>query len=132
MIGGSTGASGLVLDQTILKIKEVTDLPTILFPGSAAGVSAYADAIFFMSLLNSNNPYWIIGAQALGSPKIKKIGIETIPMGYVIVQPGGTAGWVGDAKLIPRNKADIAAAYAMAAEFLGMRLFYLEAGSGAE
>ena len=85
-----------------------------------------------MSLLNQINPYWIIGAQALGAPKVKKIGIEAIPMGYVIVEPGETAGWVGDDKLIPRKKPDIAVAYALAAEYLGMRLFYLEAGSGAE
>nr|WP_321423527.1 geranylgeranylglyceryl/heptaprenylglyceryl phosphate synthase [uncultured Methanobacterium sp.] len=131
MLGGSTTDSQ-DLDATAKILQENLEVPIILFPGNTTGVSSYADAIFFMSLLNSTNPYWIIGAQALGSPKIKKIGIETIPMGYVIVQPGGTAGWVGDAKLIPRNKPDIATAYAMAAEFLGMRLFYLEAGSGAE
>lgn len=84
-----------------------------------------------MSLLNSNNPYWIIGAPALGAPIIKKMGIETLPMGYLVVEPGGTVGWVGDAKLVPRDKADLAVAYALAAEFLGMKLIYLEAGSGA-
>ena len=85
-----------------------------------------------MSLLNSMNPYWIIGAQALGAPLVKKMGIEILPMGYIVVEPGGTVGWVGDAKLIPRNKPDIVAAYSMAAECLGMRLLYLEAGSGAD
>jgi len=84
-----------------------------------------------MSLLNSTNPYWITGAQALGAPIIKKLGIETISMGYLVVEPGGTVGFVGDAKLIPRSKPDIAVAYAIAAEFMGMKLFYLEAGSGA-
>jgi len=85
-----------------------------------------------MSLLNSSNPYWITGAQALGAPTIKKIGIETISMGYLVVEPGGTVGWVGDAKIIPRLKPDLATAYAMAAEFMGMKLIYLEAGSGAD
>jgi phosphoglycerol geranylgeranyltransferase len=85
-----------------------------------------------MSVLNSTNPYWIIGAQALGAPLVKRTGIQTIPMGYIIVEPGGTAGWVGDAKAIPRNKPDIAVAYALAAEFLGMRFLYLEAGSGVD
>jgi phosphoglycerol geranylgeranyltransferase len=131
MLGGSTTDSQ-ELDGTAKILQENLEVPIILFPGNTTGVSAYADAIFFMSLLNSNNPYWIIGAQALGAPKIKKIGIETIPMGYLIVEPGETAGWVGDAKLIPRRKPDIAVAYAMAAEFMGMRLLYLEAGSGAE
>ncbi|BDZ70683.1 geranylgeranylglyceryl/heptaprenylglyceryl phosphate synthase [Methanobacterium petrolearium] len=130
MLGGSTTDSQ-ELDETAKLLQKNLDVPIILFPGNTTGVSAYADAIFFMSLLNSNNPYWIIGAQALGAPKIKKIGIETIPMGYLIVEPGETAGWVGDAKLIPRRKPDLAVAYAMAAEFMGMRLFYLEAGSGA-
>ncbi len=130
MLGGSTTDSQ-ELDKTAKILQDNLEVPIILFPGNTTGVSEYADAIFFMSLLNSNNPYWIIGAQALGAPKVKKVGIEAIPMGYVIVEPGETAGWVGDAKLIPRRKPDLAVAYALAAEFLGMRLFYLEAGSGA-
>ena len=60
------------------------------------------------------------------------MGIETIPMGYLIIEPGGTVGWVGDAKPVPRNKSDLAVAYALAAKFLGMRVIYLEAGSGAD
>lgn len=130
MLGGSTTDSS-DLDATAKALQENVDVPIILFPGNISGVSRYADAIFFMSLLNSNNPYWIIGAPALGAPIIKKIGIETLPMGYLVVEPGGTVGWVGDAKLVPRDKADLAVAYALAAEFLGMKLIYLEAGSGA-
>ncbi|MDO9044499.1 MAG: geranylgeranylglyceryl/heptaprenylglyceryl phosphate synthase [Methanobacteriaceae archaeon] len=131
MLGGST-TDAAELDATAKILQENLDVPIVLFPGNISGVSSYADAIFFMSLLNSSNPYWIIGAQALGAPVIKKMGIETIPMGYLVIEPGGTVGWVGDAKLIPRKKADLATAYAMAAEYLGMRLIYLEAGSGAE
>jgi phosphoglycerol geranylgeranyltransferase len=130
MLGGSTTNSS-ELDETTKILKENVEAPIILFPGNISGVSRYADAIFFMSLLNSTNPYWITGAQALGAPIIKKIGIETLSMGYLVVEPGGTVGWVGDAKLIPRSKPDIAVAYAMAAEFFGMKLLYLEAGSGA-
>ena len=131
MLGGSTTNSA-DLDATAKALKENVDVPIILFPGNITGVSKYADAIFFMSLLNSSNPYWITGAQALGAPMIKKMGIETISMGYLVVEPGGTVAWVGDAKTIPRNKPDLAAAYAMAAEFMGMKLLYLEAGSGAD
>lgn len=120
------------LNLTVKAIKENTDLPVVLFPGNISGVSKYADAILFMSLLNSTNPYWITGAQALSAPSIKKMGIETIPMGYLIIEPGGTVGWVGDAKPIPSKKSDLALAYSMAAEFLGMRVIYLEAGSGAD
>lgn len=131
MLGGSTTQS-TELDATAKALQENIDVPIILFPGNITGVSKYADAIFFMSLLNSMNPYWITGAQALGAPLVKKMGIEILPMGYIVVEPGGTVGWVGDAKLIPRNKPDIVAAYSMAAECLGMRLMYLEAGSGAD
>ena len=120
------------LNLTVKAIKENTDLPVVLFPGNISGVSKHADAILFMSLLNSTNPYWITGAQALSAPSIKKMGIETIPMGYLIIEPGGTVGWVGDAKPIPRKKSDLALAYSMAAEFLVMRVIYLEAGSGAD
>jgi phosphoglycerol geranylgeranyltransferase len=131
MLGGST-TEPTELDATAKALKENVDVPVILFPGNISGVSKYADAIFFMSLLNSTNPYWITGAQALGAPIVKKMEIEILPMGYLVVEPGGTVGWVGDAKLIPRNKPDIAVAYAMAAECLGMKLLYLEAGSGAD
>ena len=131
MLGGSTTDSA-ELNATAKALKENVDVPIILFPGNISGVSKHADAIFFMSLLNSSNPYWITGAQALGAPIIKRMGIETISMGYLVVEPGGTVGWVGDAKVIPRIKPDLAAAYAMAAEFMGMKLLYLEAGSGAD
>lgn len=130
MLGGST-TEPEELDATAKALRENVDVPVILFPGNISGVSKHADAIFFMSLLNSANPYWIIGAQALAAPGIKKMGIEILSMGYLVVEPGGTVGWVGDAKLIPRNKPDLAVAYAMAAESFGMKIIYLEAGSGA-
>jgi len=131
MLGGSI-TDQEVLNLTAKALKENVDVPIILFPGNVTGVSKYADAVLFMSLLNSTNPYWITGAQALAAPSIKKMGLETIPMGYLIVEPGGTVGWVGDAKPVPRNKSDLAVAYSLAAEFFGMRVIYLEAGSGAD
>ena len=131
MLGGSI-TDQEVLNLTAKALKENVDVPIILFPGNVTGVSKYADAVLFMSLLNSTNPYWITGAQALAAPSIKKMGLETIPMGYLIVEPGGTVGWVGDAKPVPRNKSDLAVAYSLAAEFFGMRIIYLEAGSGAD
>jgi len=132
MIGGSTRAGGELLDQTVLQIKKRTDLPVILFPASEAGVSRHADAIFFMSLLNSEDPRYIIGAQVRGAPLVKKFGLEPLPMAYLIVEPGGAASRVGNAKPIPRDDPDLAVAYALAAQYLGMRFVYLEAGSGAE
>jgi len=131
MVGGSTGAEGDVLDAVVRSIKDASDLPVILFPGSHGGISRYADAIFFMSLLNSRNPFFITGSQALGAFTVRRYGIEPIPMAYLIVEPGETVGWVGDARPIPRHKPKIAAAYALAGQYMGMRFVYLEAGSGA-
>lgn len=131
MIGGST-VDNEDVNSTCKILSENIEVPIIIFPGNTSSVSKYADAIFFMTYLNSNNPYWLIGAQALGSIGVKKSGIEVLPMGYMVAEPGGTVGWVGDAKLVPRNKPKIPAAYAMASEFLGQRFFYIEAGSGAD
>lgn len=131
MIGGSVGASGDILDETLHAIKTAADLPTILFPSGVCGLSRYADAVFFMSLLNSRDPNYLITNQMLGAKAVLEYGIEPIPMAYIIIEPGGMAGWVGDARLIPRNKPKLAAAYALAGTLLGMRYVYLEAGSGA-
>ena len=134
LIGGSVGA-GISLNQTVRLTKErVKNIPIILFPGNIDGVSPYADAVLFMSLINSTNPYWIIKAQALAAPIVWKYKLEAIPTAYVIFEPGGrtSAGWVGDANPIPRDRPEISLAYALAAQFLGMRWIYLEAGSGAK
>ena len=131
MVGGSTRAVGKLLDQTVRAIKKKVDLPAILFPAGEEGISRYADAIFFMSMLNSSDPYFISGAQRLGAPLVKKFKLEALPMAYLVVEPGGEAGHIGRADLIPRDKPELAAAYALAARYLGMRFIYLEAGSGA-
>lgn len=132
LIGGSTVSSVHHLDEVIKNIKNCVKIPTILFPNGITGISKYADAIFFSSLLNSINPYYITGAQALGAPLVIKYGIESISMGYIIVGDGGAAGFIGQAKPIPYNKPELAAIYAMAAQLMGMRIVYLEAGSGAD
>jgi len=131
MVGGSTRAGGKLLDDTVLWIKKAVDLPVILFPANEAGISRHADAIFFMSMLNSRESYFITGAQRRGAPLVKRFGLETLPMAYLLVEPGGEAGRVGKADLIPRAKPELAVAYALAAQYLGMKFVYLEAGSGA-
>jgi phosphoglycerol geranylgeranyltransferase len=83
-----------------------------------------------MSLLNSIDPYFLIGAQILGAPLVKKYGLEPIPMGYIIVGDGGTAGIVGKAIPVPYNKPELVAAHALAGQYLGMHFIYLEGGSG--
>ncbi len=131
MIGGSTDLSMELVDETVLKIKDRVNLPTILFPSGAHVLSRYADALYFMSLLNSRNPEYLVKQQVKGAPIVKKFGIEPLPMGYLIVEPGMTVGKVGEAELLPRDNPEIAAAYALAAQYFGMKLVYLEAGSGA-
>ncbi len=131
MIGGSTFLSQEHLDNVIKAIKSAVNIPTILFPNNVTGISSYADAIWFMSLLNSVDPYFLIGAQILGAPLVKKFGLEPLSMGYVIVGEGGTAGIVGKAISVPYNKPELAAAHALAGQYLGMRFIYLEGGSGA-
>lgn len=131
MIGGTTLVSPNALDDIVKAVKESTSIPAILFPNNVTGISRYADAIWFMSLLNSADPYFIVGAQVLAAPLIKKFGLEAIPLGYVIVGEGGSAGVIGKACPIPYNKPELAVAHALAAQFLGMRFVYLEAGSGA-
>lgn len=130
LVGGSIGISEKDVDELVVSLKK-WGLPVILFPGNVSGISKYADAILFMSLLNSDDPYFIIGAQVLGAPIVAKYGLEALPTGYVIVGYGGAAGYVGRARPIPYDKPELGAAYVLAARFLGMRYVYLEAGSGA-
>ncbi|WP_277020699.1 geranylgeranylglyceryl/heptaprenylglyceryl phosphate synthase [Sulfuracidifex metallicus] len=129
LIGGTLGISKIEL-ETCLDILEDFPIPKILFPGNVNVVSEKADAILFISLLNSDDIYYVIGAQVLGAPIIKKIRLETLPTAYLIVGYGGTAGHIGRARLIPFDNYELASAYVMAAEFMGMEFAYLEAGSG--
>jgi phosphoglycerol geranylgeranyltransferase len=129
LIGGSTEVQGEILDSVVKNIKESVDVPVILFPANISSVTRHADAIYFMSLLNARNPYWITQAQMLSAPTIRKFGIEPIPVGYIVVYPGGTVGWVSDANFIPREKPKIAASLAMAGEFLGNRFILTDTGS---
>lgn len=131
MVGGSTLSSQKQVDETVKAIKKRSSLPVILFPSGAKFLSKYADAVFFMSLLNSRNLEFVIREHVRGAPFVKNSGIEPISMGYVIVEPGMTAGRIGEADLIKRDDVETAVGYALAAQYLGMRFFYLEAGSGA-
>lgn len=131
MVGGSTSMSTTHLDHVMKAIKKAVKVPVILFPNNITGISRYADAIWFMSLINSLDPYFLIGAQILGAPIVKKYGLEAIPLGYIIVGEGGTASIVGRAAAIPFEKPELAVAHALAAQYLGMRFVYLEGGSGA-
>jgi len=129
-VGGSVGAQGELLDQTIKQIKENSDLPVILFPGNVATLSKYADALYFLSMLNSNDPYWITGAQISSALPIKSMGLDVISTSYIIIEPGMAVGWMGRAQPIPRDKAYLAAVTALAGQYLGSKLTILESGGG--
>ncbi len=130
-IGGSVGAQGEQLHETIAQIKENSSLLTTLFPGNIGTISQKSDAIYFMSMLNSLDPYYITGAQISSAFELKKSGIEIIPTSYIIVAPGRAAGWVGSAKPIPRDLPYIGAITALAGQYMGSKLAILESGGGA-
>ncbi|MDR0791110.1 MAG: geranylgeranylglyceryl/heptaprenylglyceryl phosphate synthase [Methanomassiliicoccaceae archaeon] len=132
MIGGSTDVTQNNLDATAKAIKKACKLPTIYFPSGAHAISGNCDAIFFMSMVNSASIDWVIGEQAKGSLITKKLGLEPISMGYIIVEPGMKVGEVGRAVPIKRDDLKGAMSYALACEYLGMSFVYLEAGSGAD
>jgi phosphoglycerol geranylgeranyltransferase len=132
LVGGSSAIDQLDLDKLVISIKSIISIPVILFPGNVTGVSPNADAILFTSLLNSEDPYFISGAQALGALLVKKYNIEPLPTGYIIIGDNTTAWFIGRAKGIPFEKFNIAVMYSLAAQYLGMRFVYLEAGSGAK
>ncbi|MCX8174634.1 MAG: geranylgeranylglyceryl/heptaprenylglyceryl phosphate synthase [Candidatus Micrarchaeota archaeon] len=129
LVGGSMGVQGELLDSVVRGIKERISIPLVLFPGNISTVTKYADAVYFMSLLNSRNPYWISGAQMLAAHTVRNLGIEALPVGYIVIAPGGTVGWVGDAKLVPRDKPQIAAGLALAAQMCGFRFVLTDCGS---
>lgn len=131
MIGGSTLASQTDLDDAVKRIKANVKIPVILFPNGPMGVSKYADALWFMSLLNSQNPYYFIDAQMISAPIVKQYKLEAIPMGYIIAGEGCVAGYIGQARALSFKHPKLAVGYSLAAETLGMRFVYLEAGSGA-
>lgn len=129
LVGGSIGAQGELLDYVIKGIKDVVSSPVVLFPGNIATLTKYADAVYFMSLLNARTPYWITHAQMLSAPLVKQLGVEPLPVGYIVVSPGGTVGWVGDVNLVPREKSKIAAALGLAGQYLGNRFIITDVGS---
>jgi len=132
LVGGSSATDQIEMAKVVKGIKKGIKIPIILFPGNITGVVPDADAILFSSLMNSENPYFITQAQALGAPSVLKFGLEPLPTAYLVIGDGTSAWFIGSARGIPFEKPKIAAAYALAAQFLGMRFVYLEAGSGAK
>ena len=133
LVGGSLMVNG-DFESFVEKVKINTNLPSIIFPGSITQISSFADAILFLSVVSGRNPEHLIGKHVLAAPSIKKSGIEPISTAYILVESGSTttAVYMSGSLPVPRNKPEIAAATALASEYLGMKLIYLEAGSGAD
>ncbi len=131
LVGGSIGAQGLLLDKTTKLIRERVNVPIVLFPGNIGTITPYADAIYFMSLLNSRDVYWVSTAHIQGAPVVKRVGLDVIPTAYIILEPGRAVGWVSNANIIPRDRYDLAAATALAGEYMGAHFVITDSGSGA-
>ena len=132
LVGGSLLMSNR-LDKTVQRLREISGLPTILFPGASNQLSRYADAILFLSLVSGRNPEYLIGEHVRAAPIVREYDLEPIPTAYLLIE-GGThtsVQFMSGTHPIPREKPDIAMAHALAAQYLGMRLLYLEGGSGA-
>ncbi len=131
LLGGSTGITPELVGAAASAIRRRVNVPTIIFPEGAGSIAREADAILFMSLLNSRNLELVVRAHARAAPLVRRLGLEAIPMGYVVIAPGMRVGEVGEVDAVARDDPAGAAGYALAAEMLGMRFVYLEAGSGA-
>ncbi len=132
LVGGSLMHT-TEFDDQIKIIKRNTTIPVVIFPGNLMQLSASADAILFLMLISGRNPEHLIGNQVIAAPVIKKMGLEAISTGYMLIESGATTSveFMSNTKPIPRSKPDIALAHALAAEMIGMQFVYLEAGSGA-
>jgi phosphoglycerol geranylgeranyltransferase len=132
-VGGSLVISSH-LDECIQQIKAESNIPVLLFPGSPSQVSKYADALLYLSLISGRNPELLIGQHVISAPFVKKSGLEIMPTGYMVIDGGAptTVSYISNATPIPADKNEIAMCTAMAGEMLGMKLIYMDAGSGAK
>ena len=132
-VGGSLMMDGNCTER-VKQIKEVSNVPVIFFPGGVGQLNSYYDAMLFMSVISGRNPHYLIGEQVIAAPLVKVMGIETIPTGYILMDggAGSTVECVSGTRPIPMNRPDVVVAHALAGQYLGMNLIYLEAGSGAK
>lgn len=131
LVGGSLIFSSV--DDIVVALKQAVDKPVVIFPGLSSHFTPTADAILFLSLLSGRNPDFLIGNQVHAAIPIMKSGVEVISTAYILVDGGKTTSveYMSNTMPIPANKPDIALATAAAAQLLGFKMIYLEAGSGA-
>ena len=118
----------------VSQIKSLAEIPVIFFPGGISQLNSHYDAILFMSIISGRNPHYLIGEQVIAAPIINDLGIEVIPTGYLLLDGGSNSAvqFMSGTAPIPMDKPDISIAHALAAQYLGKQLIYLEAGSGAK
>ncbi|HXR83774.1 MAG TPA: geranylgeranylglyceryl/heptaprenylglyceryl phosphate synthase [Hanamia sp.] len=133
LVGGSLVISNY-LDQCVQLIKQNCSIPVLLFPGSSTQVSKYGDALLYLSLISGRNPELLIGQHVVSAPAIKQSGLEIISTGYMVIDGGAptTVSYISNATPLPADKNEIAMCTAMAGEMLGMKIIYMDAGSGAK
>ncbi|MVT06784.1 geranylgeranylglyceryl/heptaprenylglyceryl phosphate synthase [Chitinophaga tropicalis] len=121
------------LDECVQQLKARCDIPVVLFPGSPSQVSRHADALLYLSVISGRNPELLIGQHVLSAPAVKKSGLEVISTGYMVIDGGAptTVSYISNTTPIPADKDDIALCTAMAGEMLGMKVIFMDAGSGA-
>ncbi len=131
-VGGSL-ITNFVLREVIETIREYTNIPTILFPGNSLHIEPTADAILLLSLISGRNPEFLIGQHVIAAPILKQSGLEILPTGYMLIDSGvqTTVSYISNTTPIPYDKPSVAACTAMAGEMLGLKLIYMDAGSGA-
>jgi putative glycerol-1-phosphate prenyltransferase len=122
------------LDECISQIREACSIPVLLFPGSPSQISKKADALLYISLISGRNADYLIGQHVISAPFVKNSGLEIIPTGYMVIDGGAatTVSYISNASAMPADKPEIAMCTAMAGEMLGMKLIYMDAGSGAK
>lgn len=132
-LGGSLLVNDM-LNECLDVIKSSCEIPVILFPGSAMQISNKADALFFLSLISGRNPDLLIGQHVIAAPVLKESGLEVMPTGYMLIDGGvgTTVSYISNTIPIPADKNDVAMSTAIAGEMLGLRLIYMDAGSGAQ
>lgn len=132
-VGGSLVVSNY-LDNCVQFIKKHSDIPVILFPGNPSQVTQHADALLYLSLISGRNPDLLIGQHVVSAPLVSQSGLEVISTGYMVIDGGAptTVSYISNANPLPSDKTEIAMCTAMAGEMLGMKLIYMDAGSGAK
>lgn len=130
-VGGSSGVTQKTLSETATLVKQRASIPVLFFPTGTDSVSLNLDAFLFLSLLNSRNSKFISGTQSRISSVLKRLEVEVLPVGYILIEPGMKLGEIGEADLVARDNFWQAIGYALTAQYMGMSYVYLEAGNGA-